>query len=141
MPDFTADLKQLSRRWFEEVWNKGRVDAIEEMLAPDAVVHGLDPSTADLRGPAAFRPFHARFLAAFPNIHIRVEDVFREGDQTAVRFSFTGTHSGDGLGIAPTRRPVSVTGISIIRWRDGQIIEGWNEFDVAGMMGQLQPLV
>src|SRR5438128_523194 len=58
-------------------------------------------------------------------------------EMTAVRISFRGTHRGDGLGIPPTGRTVNVTGIILIRWRDGTAVEGWNEFDAAGMLKQL----
>ena len=55
----SAENKALVTRWFEEVWNKRRTDAIDEMLAPDAVVHGLGPA---MKGPSDFKPFHATFL-------------------------------------------------------------------------------
>jgi steroid delta-isomerase-like uncharacterized protein len=138
MPSATAyDLKALSRRWFEEVWNKGRVEAITEMLHPQGIPHGI--GEAGLRGPASFMPFYQAFRRAFPDMRINVEDVLVDGDQTAIRFSFTGTHRGPGpmKNLAATGRPISATGLTIVRWQDGQIIEAWNEFDAAGMMAQL----
>ena len=61
--------KALLRRWFEEVWNKGRAEAIDEMLAADCVVHGLsEDESKPLKGPVDFRPFHEMFRGAFPAI-------------------------------------------------------------------------
>ena len=93
--------KALIRRWFEEVWNKGRADAIDEMFAEGGVAHGLsDESGSPLRGPAAFREFHQKFRNAFPDIVVTVEDTIAEGDQVAARCLVRGKHSGDSLGFA-----------------------------------------
>jgi hypothetical protein len=63
-PNTLEENKTLIRRWFEEVWNKGRADAIAEIMAEDAVAHGLSEDAAKpLRGPAGFLPFHAQFRA------------------------------------------------------------------------------
>jgi ketosteroid isomerase-like protein len=95
--------KALIRRWFEEVRNKGRADAIAEMMAEDAVVHGLsDDAAKPLRGPAGFLPFHAQFREAFPNIEVVVEDTIAEGDKVVARCSVRGKHVGDSLGFKAT---------------------------------------
>ena len=60
-----------------------------------------------------------------------------DGDTTAVRFTAHGTHSGDGLGVKATQRKIRVTGICMMRWKNGMIAEGWNEFDAAGLMRQI----
>lgn len=132
------DLKALSRQWFEEVWNNRNEAAIDRLASPDVVVHGLSENAEPARGTALFRQFWRGFLSAFPDLKAKVEDVLLEGDKTAVRLSFTGTHTGQGIGVEPTRRPFRTTAIVIVRWRDGKIIESWNEFDAAGMMRQLQ---
>lgn len=131
----SQDNKALSRRWFEEVWNKRRKDVIHEMSQSDAVTHGLVEGKPG--SVAEFVPFYERFLATFPDIHINVEDVIAEGDKTAVRLSARGTHTGSAMGIAPTQKPVIFSGIIMIRWKDGKIAEAWNEFDAWGMMQQL----
>ena len=60
--------KALVQRWFEEVWNKGRAEAVVEMFASDGIAHGLsDDAGSPLRGPEAFKEFHARFRGAFPD--------------------------------------------------------------------------
>lgn len=130
--------KALLRRWFEEVWNKGRADAIEEMFAADGIAHGLsDDSGNPLRGPNDFKPFHETFRGAFPDIEVVVEDVIAEGDLVAARCSVRGKHTGDHLGVAATNAPVQFTGMTIARIRDGKIVEAWNNFDFMKMNKQI----
>ena len=130
--------KDLSRRWFEEVWNKRRSEAIDEMFATDGIAHGLEPlGRKPLPGPVAFRNFWERFCGAFPDLRVKVEDVIGEDDKTAVRFSFQGTHRGNHLGAPPTGKVIAATGMALIRWRNGQIVEGWNEFDAMGLFQQI----
>lgn len=119
--------KALVYRWFEEVWNQGRTEVIDELMAADTIAHGL--GEAALRGPEGFKAFHAQFRGALPDIQITVEDVISEGDKTVARFSGTGTHLGEHLGVPPTAQPVTFTGMTITRWQDGQIVEGWNSVD------------
>ena len=130
--------KALVKRWFEEVWNKGRVDAIPEMFAADGIAHGLsDDPNASMKGPGDYEPFYRTFRGAFPDIIVKVEDMVAEGDKVAARCSVTGKHTGDSLGIAATNSGVDFTGITIVRIRDGKIVEAWNNFDFMRMNRQL----
>jgi len=129
--------KALVRRWFEEVWNKGRAEAIDELFAADGLAHGLAADGSIVRGPAGFKPFHAQFRGAFPDMSIQIEDIIAEGDKVAVRCSVRGRHSGDHLGVAASHSPVEFHGISIVRIRDGKIVEGWNNFDFMKMYQQI----
>lgn len=130
--------KTLIRRWFEEVWNKRRADAITEMLAEDAVVHGLSEDAAKpLRGPAGFLPFHTQFCEALSNLEVVVEDTVAEGDKVAARCSVRAKHTGDSLGFKATGIPVEFDGIAIARVRDGKFVEAWNNFDFMKMYKQL----
>jgi steroid delta-isomerase-like uncharacterized protein len=130
----------LIHEWFEQVWNQGDANAIDRLMADDAVIHGLrDASGNELQGKEGFRPFFQKFRAAFPDLHVEVEDAIVEGEKIACRCLVRGTHRGDSLGFAATLRPVEFTGMCCIRVRDGQIVEGWNNFDFATMSTQLQP--
>jgi steroid delta-isomerase-like uncharacterized protein len=107
--------KELIRRWFEEVWNNGRADAIDEMFAEEGLAHGLSDVSGNspLRGPAAFREFHKGFREAFPDIIVTVEDTIAEGDQVAARCTARGQHQGDTLGFAATNNQMEITGIAM----------------------------
>lgn len=130
----STENKALVRRWFEEVWNKGRAAAIDEMLASETVVHGLG---TDLHGPAGFKPFHTAYRNAFPDVRIQIDDIVAEGDTVAARWSGTGTHRGDGLGFKATGRHVHFAGMLFVRVERGELVEGWNNFDQLGMLQQL----
>jgi steroid delta-isomerase-like uncharacterized protein len=136
-----SDNVALVRRWFEEVWNKGRAEAIEELFDAEGVAHGLaDESSAPLRGPANFGVFHQRFREAFPEIEVVVEDTVSEGDKVAARCTVRGRHRGDSLGFKATDSPVEFDGICIVRIADGKIVEAWNNFDFMSMFQQLGAL-
>jgi steroid delta-isomerase-like uncharacterized protein len=130
--------RALIHRWFEEVWNKGREDAIDEMFAEEGIANGLaDETDAPLRGPAGFKPFFQKFRQAFPDIEVIVEDTVVEGDKVAARCRVRATHQGESLGFAATQKPVEFTGISIVRIKDGKIVEAWNNFDFMSMFQQI----
>jgi len=131
--------KALMRRWFEEVWNKGRPEAVREMMSEDCVNHGLsgDPA-APLRGAGGFMPFHTQFREAFPNIEVVVEDTIAEGDKVVARCSVRGKHEGNSLGMEATGAMVDFDGIGIARVKDGMFVESWNSFDFARMYQQLE---
>ena len=128
---------ELMRRWFKEVWNEGRTQTIYDLLAPDAVGIGELEDGSQLRGPAEFVPFVERIRGAFPDINIVVEDVFGAEDKVVLRWSATMTHRGDHLGMPATGERVRITGMTIARIGDKQIIEGWDNWDQLGMLKQI----
>jgi steroid delta-isomerase-like uncharacterized protein len=79
----------------------------------------------------------AAFFAAFPGLHISIEDVIAQGDKVAVRITWQGTHQGEFMGIPPTGKPVTVTGINLYRVANGKIVEEWWQEDILGLMQQL----
>ena len=130
----SAQNKVLVRRWFEEVWNKGRAEAIDELLTDRSVVHGLGE---DLIGPSGFKPFHAAYRNAFPDITLHIDRLAAEDDLVAVHWSAIATHSGDGLGFAKTGNKVKFTGMAFIRVEGNRLVEGWNNFDQLGLLQQI----
>jgi steroid delta-isomerase-like uncharacterized protein len=132
--NMAATAENLGRRWFEEVWNRGRREAIAEMMAPDAVIH--DGAT-DSTGPGGFYPFFDRMNEAFSDMRLTLEAVIAQGDAACVRWSCTMNHTGGGLGIPPTGKPIHITGISILRASDGKIVEAWQNWDMLGLMEQI----
>ena len=130
--------KELIRRWFEEVWNKGRAEAIEEMFDENGIAHGLSDDPANpIKGPSGYRPFYDGLRQAFPNIVVIVEDMVAEGDKVAARCSVRAKHEGEFLGRAATQAPVEFTGITIVRIDNGKIVEAWNNFDFMTMYKQV----
>jgi steroid delta-isomerase-like uncharacterized protein len=130
------DNAEFIRRWFEEVWNKGRMDAIDEMGSADAVGHGQAEHSVDL-GLVEFKQFVRSLRSAFPDIHVTIHDTLAQGDRVVARWSATMTHTGPFLGIAATGRKATVTGMSIQRIVDGKIVEGWDNWDQLGLLVQI----
>ena len=132
------DNETLIRRWFDEVWNEGRVDTIDELFSEDGIAHGLsDDSGNPLRGPSGFKEFHTKFREAFPDIVVTVEDTVSEDDKIAARCLVRGKHMGHSLGFAATNAPMEITGMTIVRIKNGQIVEAWNNFDFMTLYKQL----
>ena len=105
------------------------------MLAPDAVLH---EGGTDCVGAEGFYAFFDRLNAAFSEFRVTVHDTIAEGDRACVRWTCSCRHTGDGLGIPATQKTVLVTGISILRIAEGRMVEGWQNWDMLGMLEQIQ---
>ncbi len=132
-----VDNKAVIQRWFKEVWNEGREETIDELLAPDAVVVGLGETEKDVHGPEEFKHFVRNMRAVLPDLKIHVEESIAEGDKAVVRVVLEGTHNGDGLGSKATGRRVKVAGIVIVQLSAGRIVRGWNCWDQLGFLRQI----
>ena len=127
--------KQLAKRWFEEVWNKGRREAIPEILAPDAEIR---ESGEIIKGPEGFYPFFDRMHGAFSEIHVTFQDAIAEADMVCLRWSCSMKHTGSGLGIAPTQKTLATTGMTMVRVANGRFVAGWQNWDMLGLMQQMK---
>ena len=128
--------KAMVRRWVDGGWNSGDLSLVDEMYAPNYMIH--DPSQPDFSGGAeAFKGFVSAFRAGLPDIHFKVEELVAEGDMVAWRFTTTGTHEGELLGIPPTGKRTMVTGLVISRFEGGKWAEDYVNWDTLGMLQQL----
>lgn len=125
--------KALVQRVIDELFTNHSVALINEFF-PDCVYRA--PAVGELRGEA-YRQFLTSVLAAFPDGRWTVEDQVAEGDKVVTRWSFTGIHRGNLMGIAPTGKLVTTSGMMIDRIVGGKIAEEWEEYDALGMMQQL----
>jgi steroid delta-isomerase-like uncharacterized protein len=126
---------ELARRWFEEVWNERRPEAVDEILTPECIGH---TDSGDMVGGQAFiENIYRPFLGAFPDLNITVEDMVSQADKVAVRWRAEGTHCGEGLGCPPSQRPVMIRGITWMKFQDGKMVEAWDCWNVGGLMQQL----
>ena len=115
--------------------NTGDLDRADALVAPDFVEHNPTPGQGP--GLEGFRQVVAMLRAAFPDLHITIDDLVGEGDKVSVRLTARGTHEGPFMGMAPTGRRAAWEGISIIRIADGRVAERWFHADVAGLARQL----
>jgi steroid delta-isomerase-like uncharacterized protein len=131
------EIKALERRFFEE-WNKGKAAAmaiIDETCATNVVFHS--GSGREIRGLKDFKQFNTEIFSAFPDNHFTIDDMIVEGDKVVVRYTFTGTHKGEIMGIPPTNKKVTNWMIEIDRIAGGKFVEGWLRSDTLGFMQQL----
>ena len=125
---------------FYEVYNEGDMGLIDELFSPDFV--GRDPNDPSQvrHGPEGVKRVVEAFRNAFPDIEGTLEDQTAEDDKVVNRYTGRGTHRGEFLGVAPTRREVELSGVTIFRLRGGKIVEGWDFYDGLGLLRQLGAL-
>jgi len=129
--------KTVLRRYVEEIWNEGRFDQFDEYIAHDLAGHivaeggpqTLDPETMQQRIVAVRR--------AFPDFSLVADDEMAVDDKVIARWTMSGTHQGEFLGIPATGRKAAWTGISIFRLNGDKIVEFWTQMDAVGLMRQL----
>jgi steroid delta-isomerase-like uncharacterized protein len=126
----------LIRRWFEEVWNNGRMEAIDEMASPDVIGHGQAQHATDI-GLREFKPFVQALRSAFPDMKVTIDYVIEQGDKVVARWTSTMTHRGEFLGIAPTGKKATITGTTTQRISGGKIVEVWDNWDQVGLLVQI----
>jgi steroid delta-isomerase-like uncharacterized protein len=132
----TSENKAVVRRLYEEVWNKRRVELVDELMSPSHAMHNNHVPDSCI-GPEAYKREVARFMTGFPDLHFTVEDMLAENDKVAVGWTISGTHKGEFRGISPTGRKVSVEGITINHIADGKIMDSYISVDYLGLMQQL----
>jgi steroid delta-isomerase-like uncharacterized protein len=125
--------KALDRRVFEEVYNKGNLALFDEFYA-DCVWYR--PETGEIKGET-LKQFMSSVYAAFPDIRFTIEDQVAEGDKLVTRWSCTGTHQGEFMGLAPTGKKVTSSGMTISRIVEGKYVEVRQEWDSLGLFQQL----
>jgi len=133
-----SEHKQLVQRFYEEVVNAGDIDKIDELVAEDFVEHEEFPGISSDR--EGVKEFFRLLRGAFPDVHFTAEDVIADGELVASRFTMTGTHDGEYMGVPATNKQVKVSGIDVLRVRDGKCVEHWGQFDAMGLMQQLGAL-
>ena len=132
----TEEHKAIARRFVEEVINRQNVAVIDEIIAPDFIEHDeLPPGT--LPGPEGQKQYIGMFLAAFPDLHVTIEDLVAEGDKVVLYQTFRGTHRGEFMGTAPTGIQVTFPGVDIVRLAGSRFVEHWSVIDALGLLQQL----
>ncbi|HET9755280.1 MAG TPA: ester cyclase [Candidatus Limnocylindrales bacterium] len=126
---------EVVRRLYTEVINHDRLDELDELIAADYVNYGPFPWGVHDRDD--LRRFYLVREMGFPDIKVSIDDIMAAGDVVAYRMTVSGTDTGEFLNVAPTQRPVSVTGFGWVRVRDGKIAEHWGLIDELGILDQI----
>ncbi len=128
--------KVIVRRLYEEVWNKRRLELVDEIISPSHALHDPNVSGSAV-GPEAYKRQVTRFITAFPDLRLTIEDIVGENEKLAVAWTISGTHRGEFMGITATNKKVSVDGITINHIVNAKIMDSYISWDAWGMMQQL----
>jgi len=129
----TEDNKALARHAYEAL-NQRDLALVDELCAPDFVFYR---GSTTMQGREPYKQFLSMYLTAGPDLHFTIEDQVAEGDKVVTRHTARGTHLGPFMGIPPTGKHVTATGIAIIRVANGKIVEEWANADDLGLLQQL----
>ena len=128
--------KAIVQRYYDQVWNNGRLDLVEEYIAED-FHEDNGPNIPGLNGRDALKAIIGGIRASLPDFQITLHDVVAEGDKVVTRSTFTATHQGELFGVPATGKQLSVSGSAIFCLENARIVQLWNFNDNLSMMQQL----
>jgi steroid delta-isomerase-like uncharacterized protein len=133
--DMSENLANLQRAI--EAWNAGDLDRYLELYDEGIRLHGYSPvpMTKD-----QVRGFYSMIFAAFPSSQLTVDEEVVDGDRVALRFTQTGVHKGEFMGVEATGREFAMAGQTILHFSGGRVIERWSSADMLGLLQQLGAL-
>lgn len=126
--------KAIVRRSLEEVYNRGNLDAVDELVSEDFLAH---TTSQDIRGAMQMKQYVRELRRAFPDLHMVIDDQIAEGDKVVTRWTASGTHTGPFQGIPPTGKHGSMSGIDIDYVVGGKAVECWTISDDLSLLQQL----
>jgi len=132
----SAENKAIIRRLYEEVWNKRKLEVVNEIVSPSHALQAPNVRGSAV-GPDAYKRQVALFLAGFSDFRWTVEDLIAEENKVVACWTISGTHRGEYMGVPATNRKVSVGGMTIHHLSHGKIIDSYSNWDALGMMQQL----
>ena len=126
--------KAVIRRVAEEIFNKGNMSVVPEIIAPNYVYHS---PFGDFKGPEGFTQFVGMTRNAFPDFHMTIDDMIGEGEKLAVRLNFTGTFKGKFGDMEPTGKQFNMTAAYFYRFENGKEVEALPFSDMLNFYQQL----
>ena len=130
-----ADNLAFIRDMEEDLFNHRDPSAVDRYVSPSYTLRTADKGAPS--GREAVRTYIAAYLDGFPDLHISIDQLLAVGDKVIGVFTFTGTHTGDLFGMAPTGRTIAVRQIAIYRLENGQVVDEWEISDQLGLMRQI----
>jgi steroid delta-isomerase-like uncharacterized protein len=130
----STENETLVRRFFDEFCNQRRGEVIGELIADDYISHG--PQAPPAEGPDGVRERVGLYQEAVDG-HWNVEEIFSGGDRVVARWTGTGTHRGELMGVEPTGAAIAIDAISVFRISNGRIAEEWTVWDALGLLQQV----
>ncbi len=135
----STENKNIVRRLYDEVWNKRKLDVVDELISPTHAL--LDPFVSGSQvGPQLYRRRVVDLTSSFPDLRFSLDDIIAEKEKVVVSWVISGTHKGEFMNIAPSGKKVTVEGITIHYIRDGKILDSNARWDALGLLRQLGAL-
>jgi steroid delta-isomerase-like uncharacterized protein len=122
-------------RHYQDIYNKNELQRLHEVVAEDLLTPKIMPGVP--QGLEGAKAAHQIMLAGFPDYQTTIDELIAEGDKVVARITMTGTHTGSFMGVPPTGRFISFTGIYIARIVNGKIVEHWGEEDGVSLLQQM----
>lgn len=137
MPMAPEDQKTKVRRVTDEVYHKGNVNALDEIVATDFVAH--QPPGPDIKGLDSYKRYATEARKAYSDLRFTINEYIGEGEVESMRYTLQGTHTGQSPStpVPPTGKRVTITGLLMTRTAGGKAVEQWNYMDMLGLMQQL----
>lgn len=135
----TRTPREVGEAWFGPMWNKRDHALMRELMTEDAVGH-LEGGI-DVVGPDGFEAFMNDFLSAVPDLKLEVKNILADGDDVCVHWQASGTHTGPGLGLPPSDAKVNFQGVTWLRVKNGQLVEGWDFWNREGLLQTMAGVV
>jgi len=129
-----ADNGQIARTAFEDLYTKRKLDIVDQHY--DASYKGHETMAPNMDRDQ-FRKNAQMYLAAFPDLVCKVDEVAAAGDKVLLRWTARGTHKGPLFGASPSGKPFNIQGITVYTFRNSKIAEEWTQWDALGMIRQL----
>jgi steroid delta-isomerase-like uncharacterized protein len=123
--------------YWEQVWNQRNIALVDDLIAPTYITHMPDGRVRLLPGPEGIKCLLTDYTAAFPDLHVRVEDLIAEGDMVVAHTSWHGTQQGTFCGVSATGKPITFMSIVIFRVAFGKLVECWTCIDRLDVLQQL----
>lgn len=137
--DMPIDIKAIGLRLMEEVWNNRNLNLVDEVIDPSYAYH--DPNSPEFGlGPKGYKARVVFYATAFPDMRFVIEDAIAEGDKVVLRWQASGTHRGELLGIPATGKFTSGSGLSILQFKNGKVVDDWCLWDTLSLLRQLGAL-
>lgn len=131
----TKKNKEICKRFFDELHDKGNFDIIDELVHPNVISH--DPFPGQPEGSEGVRQTMKIFRKAFPDLKLEHNDMIAEDDRVMIKFTATGTHHSTFMHIPATGNKIAYEEVVILRLKDGKITEHWAVADAMALLQQL----
>lgn len=130
-----SSAKEVAEEYANKIWTQKEISAIDRLVHKDVLIHSL---LGDFQGTQAMKEVVQAWIKGFPDLSVKNELIISENDLVGIQWSAKGTHKGEFKGKKPTGKPVSYSGVTVYRIKNGQIVEYWAYLDMQHLLSQIE---